>query len=99
MWYVTYTYACLDGLLVTRRFALSESFFVCCCVVCFVLHCTHSFTHSLTHSLIHYLLHLLIMASFAETFKALNVDQPDLASSEGAYTPKNIMVTGGAGFM
>jgi hypothetical protein len=39
------------------------------------------------------------MASFAETFKALNVDQPDLASSEGAYTPKNIMVTGGAGFM
>jgi hypothetical protein len=27
------------------------------------------------------------------------VDQPDLASSEGAYTPKNIMVTGGAGFM
>jgi hypothetical protein len=39
------------------------------------------------------------MAAVTEQFKALNVDQPDLASLEGAYAPKNIMVTGGAGFM
>jgi UDP-glucose 4,6-dehydratase len=39
------------------------------------------------------------MAAISEAFKALNVDQPDLASCEGAYAPKNIMITGGAGFI
>jgi len=39
------------------------------------------------------------MAAISESFKALNMDQPDLASAEGAYAPKNIMITGGAGFM
>ena len=46
-----------------------------------------------------YHIQLFEMASFAETFKSLNLDQPDMANGEGAYAPKNIMITGGAGFM
>lgn len=35
----------------------------------------------------------------APTFEELNKDQPDLASAEGSFQPKNIMITGGAGFI
>lgn len=39
------------------------------------------------------------MTTMSEEFMRLNADQPDLASEEGAFQPKKIMITGGAGFI